>query len=170
MRKKNYTNHVLVFSLAVIAALIFSQVIDLTPPANDSAEIEVRRGADEAVAPSDEGEAVVQGEHKTRDTRIQLHPTNSLFIDSMPQAPLSLRRSENQDSAHKKEPRGTQPDEAARFRRLQMQDEKGRIPLDGLEKARKQMSRMRAFQQKRAAAAGQPEGMAVAGLEHGDWT
>ncbi len=35
------------------------------------------------------------------------------------------------------------PDEAARFRRLQLQDEKGKIPIDGLEKARQHVKRMR---------------------------
>ncbi len=39
--------------------------------------------------------------------------------------------------------RGDHPDEAARFRRLQLQDEKGKIPTDGLEKARQQVKRMK---------------------------
>ncbi len=66
-------------------------------------------------------------------------------------------------------PRADQPDEAARFRRMQMQDENGEIPIDGLQKARKQMDRMRLFQQKKAAAAGRPEGLEVAGLTPDDW-
>ena len=44
----------------------------------------------------------------------------------------------------KRKPRPDHPDEAVRFRRLQMQDEKGFIPPDGLEKARQHIALMKA--------------------------
>ncbi|MEZ5426657.1 MAG: hypothetical protein R2747_10355 [Pyrinomonadaceae bacterium] len=81
---------------------------------------------------------------------------------------LSAARAPDDDE--EREARGDQPDEAAKFRRLQMLDEKGEIPIDGLLKARRQMDRMAAFQRAKAAAAGEKEGLEVAGLAPGDWT
>lgn len=66
--------------------------------------------------------------------------------------------------------RADQPDEARRFRGLQMKDENGEIPIDGLQKARKQIDRMRGFQEEKAKAAGKPEGLEVAAIAPGDWT
>jgi hypothetical protein len=76
----------------------------------------------------------------------------------------------NSDYRGKKEADATNPDEAAKFRRLQMKDEYGRIPLDGLEKARRQMDRMREFREELAQKNGSPEGPEIAGLAPGDWT
>src|SRR4051794_9641490 len=55
--------------------------------------------------------------------------------------------------------RPDRPDEAVRFRNLQLQDEKKQIPADGLLKAKAQMDRMRAAQAERAIAAGKPQGI-----------
>ena len=66
----------------------------------------------------------------------------------------------------------TNPDGAFRFRRLQMQDEKGEIPSDGLQKARQQVALMKAEQEKRLKARQQsgelprPE----AGIAPDSWT
>src|SRR5437588_6197526 len=46
-------------------------------------------------------------------------------------------------------PASDHPDEALKFRRLQLQDEHGYIPLDGLQKAKEHVERMKAAQQKR---------------------
>jgi hypothetical protein len=73
------------------------------------------------------------------------------------------------DGREENKARGDHPDEAVKFRNMQMQDENGEIPLDGLQKARQQMNVMRAEQQKRARAAGKPDGIEVAGLDPGDW-
>lgn len=59
--------------------------------------------------------------------------------------------------------------EAIRFRNLQLKDENGEIPADGLPKAKQQMDRMRDFAKKRAIAAGSPNGLEVAGLAPEDW-
>lgn len=45
------------------------------------------------------------------------------------------------------ERRGDHPDDAIKFRRLQLQDERGEIPADGLEKARQRVKQMRAAPQ-----------------------
>ncbi len=69
-----------------------------------------------------------------------------------------------------RQPRSDQPDEALRFRRLQMQDEKKSIPIDGLLKAKRQVELMRAAQARRAQAAGKSlETMEVAAIQPGDW-
>lgn len=65
--------------------------------------------------------------------------------------------------------RGDHPNGAQSFRNLQLQDEFGTIPADGLQKARKQVDRMRSRQQKKASAAGEPEGQEIAGITPGQW-
>ena len=67
------------------------------------------------------------------------------------------------------EAKGDRPDEALRFRRLQLQDEKGKIPVDGLQKAREQIAVMKAAQQRAAKAAGKVNGLEVAGIDPGAW-
>ncbi len=67
------------------------------------------------------------------------------------------------------EARGDQPVEAQKFRNMQLQDDDGKIPLDGLQKAREQVDRMLARQQKKAIAAGKPEGLDIAGISPGAW-
>jgi hypothetical protein len=47
------------------------------------------------------------------------------------------------EQREEEETRGDRPDEAAKFRKLQLQDEHGVIPADGLQKARAQMKLMR---------------------------
>ncbi len=54
--------------------------------------------------------------------------------------------------------RPDQPDEALRFRRLQLEDERKQIPADGLLRAKEQMEAMRAEQARRALELGKPEG------------
>jgi len=68
-----------------------------------------------------------------------------------------------------KEPRPDQPDQALRFRRMQLEDERKQIPADGLLRAKAQMDAMREEQLQRAAAAGKPEGEEVARLIPSDW-
>lgn len=79
---------------------------------------------------------------------------------------LDERRSEETNERT----RGDHPNEAQSFRNMQLQDEFGTIPADGLQKARKQVDRMRSRQQKKAAAAGEPEGQEIAGINPGQWT
>lgn len=70
-----------------------------------------------------------------------------------------------------KEPRPDHPGEALRFRRLQMQDEKGFIPPDGLEKARQQVALMKAAQQQRKKTQGKSTpSLQAAGIEPDSWT
>lgn len=57
----------------------------------------------------------------------------------------------NQAERDDDEPGATNPDGALRFRRLQLQDEKGDIPADGLVKARQQVKLMKVAQQRRLA-------------------
>ncbi len=61
------------------------------------------------------------------------------------------------------------PNEAARFRRLQLQDENGNIPIDGLQKAREQVALMKDAQEQKAKALGKVNGMDVAGIDPGAW-
>ncbi|MCA1817773.1 MAG: DUF1565 domain-containing protein [Acidobacteria bacterium] len=63
----------------------------------------------------------------------------------------SVREGEDEDG-----PASDHPDEAIRFRNLQLQDEHGRIPLDGLQKAKAHVEVMKAAQQKRLKAQPQP--------------
>lgn len=72
------------------------------------------------------------------------------------------------DIAESEEKRSDEPDEARRFRRMQLRDDKGEIPIDALQKAREQMDKMRAFGRNQARAAGKAEAE-VAGLDPGDW-
>lgn len=53
-----------------------------------------------------------------------------------------LSRGSNETEAEEHENLSDRPDDAARFRRLQLQDEKGFIPSDGLAKAQQQTKRM----------------------------
>jgi len=71
------------------------------------------------------------------------------LMDSV-RAPLTARLEEQQkkrEGLEENEPRGDHPDEAMRFRNMQMQDENGNIPVDGLQRAREQMAVMKAAQQ-----------------------
>lgn len=68
------------------------------------------------------------------------------------------------------EERPEAPADRLKFRLMQMRDEAGEIPLDGLQKARKQMDRMRARSERRARLSGEPERFEIAGLSPGDWT
>jgi hypothetical protein len=102
---------------------------------------------------------------KPRERRISL-------FDQLPAPPqrfnalaAALGETHDQD-----EPKGDHPDEAIRFRNLQLQDENGNIPADGLQRARQQMAVMRAAQEERARAAGKTKGMTVASLDPFDWT
>lgn len=61
----------------------------------------------------------------------------------------SQARSAPVATVRKKESGPSNPGEARRFRRLQMQDEKGFIPPDGLEKDRKHVALIKAAQQER---------------------
>lgn len=65
--------------------------------------------------------------------------------------------------------RPDQPDEALRFRRLQLEDEYKRIPADGLLRAKEQMDAMRADQAQKALELGKTEGLEVARLIPSDW-
>ena len=68
------------------------------------------------------------------------------------------------------EARGDQPDERARFRRLQLQDENGNIPADGLLKAKAHVDRMRATQKERAKGTTTITRMETANIEPDNWT
>ncbi len=61
---------------------------------------------------------------------------------------------------------GGHPD-GLKFRRLQMQDEKGKIPADGLEKARRQVELMKAAQKERDK--NRPVNQALAGIKPNSW-
>src|SRR5262245_40338666 len=77
-------------------------------------------------------------------------------------------RMEECEEAEEEGPRLDRPDEAARFRRLQMQDEKGLIPADGLEKARRQVELMKAAQLERNK--NRPRNDALAAIKPDSWT
>jgi len=68
-----------------------------------------------------------------------------------------------------------QPDEAIKFRRLQMQDENGFVPPDGPQKARQHVALMKIAQQERIKARQQsgqksPPGPEAAGIEPDSWS
>jgi hypothetical protein len=67
-----------------------------------------------------------------------------LFVVSAMWTPTSGSLKRDSAVVEKKKKRPDHPFEAMKFRRLQMQDEKGVIPVDGLEKARQQVKLMRA--------------------------
>jgi len=68
-----------------------------------------------------------------------------------------------------KEAKATFGKESAMFRNLQLQDENGLVPVDGMEKARDQIDRMKADQLRRAAEVGKPAGPPIAGIDPQDW-
>jgi len=74
------------------------------------------------------------------------------------------------ETSESEKPRADKPYEAQRFRNMQLMDENGEIPLDGLQNARDQMDLMRSRQTRIAKAAGKPEGLEVAGIGPGGWT
>src|SRR3954447_23695076 len=74
------------------------------------------------------------------------------------------------ESTEEKKARTDSSDEALKFRRMQLQDENGKIPIDGLLKAREHMAVMKAAQDKKAKALGQGAGTEVAGIGPGSWT
>lgn len=73
------------------------------------------------------------------------------------------------DVEESEEKRSDQPDEALRFRNMQMRNEKGEIPIDGLLKAREQMEQMREFTESRARAARNREELEIAALVPIPW-
>jgi hypothetical protein len=93
----------------------------------------------------------------------------SPFLASV-QNDLAESREGEGEELTEKETRGDQPDEAARFRRLQLQDENGIIPADGLQNAVQQMSVMRVAQEQRAKVVGlRADEVKIAGLSPADW-
>ncbi len=70
----------------------------------------------------------------------------------------------------RKEAAGDHPDEALRFRQLQLQDENGEIAPDGLQKALDQMAAMNVAQAREAKASGRAVPPKVAGIDPGAWT
>ncbi len=78
--------------------------------------------------------------------------------------------SSGQEKEEAREHRPDQPDEALKFRVLQLQDEKKEIPADGLLKGKAHLEVMKAALVSRAQARGDdPDSMTVAGLQPGDW-
>ncbi len=78
-----------------------------------------------------------------------------------------LQNEDEESKERREKARAEYADEAARFRNLQLKDEKGEIPLDGLEKAKEQLNDMQADQQRRSK--GKRKGLDVAGLAPSDW-
>ena len=79
---------------------------------------------------------------------------------------VDAEKSEEEDD---KDAKASFGEESIIFRNLQLKDENGEIPLDGMEKAREHLKAMQAEQQRRAMAAGKPEGLKFAGIAPGDW-
>ncbi len=92
---------------------------------------------------------------------------------SAPNSPGSQRGEQHQGAHEDKEYRTDNPDGAFRFRRLQMQDEKGEIPLDGLVKARQHVALMKTEQQRRLKTqrqSSEPKRILGAGIAPDSWT
>lgn len=92
-----------------------------------------------------------------------------------PASPVAPKNLIKQDEGDRDEdrPKYGDPDGALRFRRLQLQDEKGLIPPDGLQKAREHVARMKAAREERLKAGPQEglpgAGINGAGIEPGSW-
>jgi hypothetical protein len=71
-------------------------------------------------------------------------------------------RAEAESIAEEEKERGDHAFDAMRFRRLQMQDEKGNIPIDGMEKARQHVKTMRV--------SGKGDAKQTAGVKPDSWT
>jgi hypothetical protein len=144
---------------------------------------------------SKQPEGLGQGEQDGAESARRIQPSNlgeprdrriSLFdrLPALPQrlnaitsalegkraALASSESASGQEQERVESARGDHPDEAIRFRNLQLQDENGNIPADGLQRARQQMTVMRAAQEERARAAGKTKGMTVASLDPYGWT
>lgn len=181
MRKDNFKNLLFFLFLTLIATLIVNFVAferwpeqketASAPHPNDFSEV---TGVVERPAALRREEAVKPLSHKTRRSPLSENLISPLDLtpvsnDGRPDWLSAASPATANDLQKTPEAKDANPDGAANFRRLQMQDEKGEIPIDGVQKARKQMERMRAALAKRASAAGQPNGIEVAGLEPADW-
>jgi len=106
--------------------------------------------------------------------RTTLGPDASHQAGAQPESQSSVSEGTPEEAESEDEEIGhTNPDGAFRFRRLQMQDERGEIPPDGLEKARQHVALMKAEQQKRIKArqqSGAAPGIQAAGIAPDSWT
>lgn len=82
----------------------------------------------------------------------------------------SDKEDEDESEEEREKEEATLGREAVIFRNLQLKDENGEIPLDGMERAKEQVKAMQAEQDRRAKLAGKPDGLEIAGLAPGDWT
>ncbi len=105
----------------------------------------------------------------TQLTGINRYQPDSFVVDPEILKRKELAETEDNEVEKDEASRAEFAADAAIFRNLQLKDENGVIPLNGMEKAREQMKEMQAEQQRRAEAAGKPEGLSVAGLAPGDW-
>ena len=105
---------------------------------------------------------------------IKVSDTGPERIELAAALPAAELEEQERTGLEEREPRPDQPDEAARFRRLQMQDEKGFIPPDGLEKARQHVALMKAAQQERRkarqGAPKSPQEIEAAGIAPDAWS
>lgn len=86
----------------------------------------------------------------------------------------TVQNGQPSEKSKEREERGDRPDEALRFRRLQLQNEHGFIPTDGIEKARGHVRLMKQARQERLKSQRQPGqssklGIEAAGIEPDSW-
>ena len=89
-----------------------------------------------------------------------------------PAPTLAKHREQPEEGRADEEPGQTNPHDAMRFRLLQLQDENGDIPTDGLERARKHIELMKAAREERRRAreqAGLPPEIYSAGISPDSW-
>ena len=166
--------------------------VDVTPPVSGPSSLEIVESIEssqaqpssaERMSPSAASITNAEREQENDDVHYYqggMHPSGRLELTTSAPDGLDLIepiRIETDESRQRRErlerkaASGSHPDKAVQFRNLQLKDENGRIPLDGLHKARKQMDRMRDRQRKQAELAGRPvETEQVAAIIPGDWT
>lgn len=131
-------------------------------------------------APAETRKSVTRSRADQNSRRPALSLTEAIPFDFATSKKLELSKNDpsqrsargediEDDDDHDGGPHGDHPGEAQHFRNLQLQDDDGKIPVDGLQKAREQVERMRARQQKKAVAAGKPGGLEIAGINPGVW-
>jgi len=154
--------------------------------AQQQSQSSVSKSEGSAVIQADTQSSPAVGKRPARARRTKLsprqaaQPSNILVAKSASEEgelassfpPTPQAEESDRDGREYKEPGPTDPGGALQFRHLQMQDEKGYIPPDGLEKARQHVKEMRKAKAARLQAlmqSGQEVGTLAAGVEPDSW-
>ncbi len=142
-----------------------SRIVEPSGPAAETMSTNTR--ANKLLAPKKDPNELLRGDDQAVVERSQ--SDSRLTTPEQTSGPSEIDEPQRNGEDPDERPRGDRPNDATQFRNLQLQDENGKIALDGLQKAREQMNSMRSVQQENAVASGEPGGIKVAGIDPGAW-